>query len=275
MADKDSIDFSFTEIAHDVGTFTSSVQVQTWGIAILYVLVGFLVAGYVSKLIGRLLKHHTSAHYTLLIRRIFYYGIIILGVVFALATLQLDMKVLGVATIVTLALGFASQAAVSNIISGLFLVFEQPFVVGDIIEYKGVTGELLSIDLLSIKVRTDSNSQVRIPNEELLKNQFMNLTRFPTRRLEVKLRISVGEDMDKVRATLMEIARKNMLVLDKPVPKLIFVEFNDAAIVFNFAVWVDTENFDALKLVLPYEIQKAFNEQGFQLPITHYLQVAE
>jgi small-conductance mechanosensitive channel len=273
MADEFDLDTKIENIAHDIGNAVSYVEWQTWGAAALYVLVGFLAAGFASNFIGRVLEKHTTPHYTLIFKRVFYYGIITVSVLLALATLHLDMKVLGIATIVTLGIGFASQTAVSNVISGLFLVFEQPFVVGDQIEYKGIVGELLSIDLLSIKIRTSNNSQVRIPNEELLKNQFINLTHFPKRRLDIRLRVSMSQDMDKVREVLFDLARKNMLVLDNPAPQLLFTEFNEAAIVFDFAVWVEKEFFDKLKHSLTYDIQKAFSQHGFKLPITHYLQV--
>lgn len=268
-------DMNIETIAHDIGNAMSHVAWQTWGAATLYILFGVMLAGFASGFVGRVLTKHTSAHYTLIIRRIIYYAIIAIAIVLSLAALNLDMKVLGIATVLTLAIGFASQTAVSNIISGLFLVFEQPFLVGDLIEYKGVTGELLSIDLLSIKVRTYDNSQVRIPNEELLKNQFVNLTKFSTRRYDIKLRFSINEDIDKIRALLLNLAKKNTLVLTKPAPKILFQEFTEAAIVMNLAVWVDTENYDALKQSLPYEMQKEFRSHEFKMPITHVMQQVE
>lgn len=272
MADT-GLDLNIEKIIGDIGAALTKVEWQIWGAATVYVLLGFILAGFASGFVGRVLNKHTSLHYTLIIKRMIYYGIIAISVILALAALHLDIQVLGIATILTLAVGFASQAAVSNIISGLFLVFEQPFIVGDRIEYKGVAGELLSIDLLSVKIRTYDNSQVRIPNEELLKNQFINLTKFDKRRLEIKLYISLSEDLDKVRMVLMELARKNILALDSPIPQILFDQFTESAIVFRFAVWVETEAYDTLRNSLPCDIQKEFVVHGFKLPITHYLQV--
>ena len=163
------------EIKHfleKVSAIFVNIKWQTWGEAALYIIFGFLIASFVSSVIGKVLIKHTSAHYTLLIRRLFYYGILALSFIFALAILGVKEEVLGIATIFTLALGFASKTAVSNIISGLFLVFEKPFVLGDYLELNDIYGEVLSIDLLSIKIRTRDNTLVHIPNEILLNAQF-------------------------------------------------------------------------------------------------------
>ena len=82
------------------------------------------------------------------------------------------------AGLLTVALGFAAQTSASNLISGLFLLGERPFVVGDVIRLaSGITGEVVGIDLLSVKIRTFDNLLVRVPNETLLKSELTNLTR--------------------------------------------------------------------------------------------------
>ncbi len=274
MADgSNPVDLNIEEITQDIGHALAKIEWHTWGTAIVYVLFGFVVAGFASSMIGKVLAKHTSAHYTLIVRRLVYYSIVIISVILALTTLQLNMKVLGVATALTLAIGFASQTAVSNIISGLFLVFERPFLIGDHLEYNGVSGELLSIDLMSIKIRTFENTLVRIPNEELLKNQFINLTKFPIRRLDIIMKISLSEDLEKVRKVLFDIARKNPLVLETPPAQMLFEEFTEAAIVIKFAIWVKRESFSILKHSVPYDIQQAFKEHNFKLPAMYYMQL--
>jgi len=260
------IDVNIDEIGTEFTKVISEIGWGTWGAAALYIIFGFLIASFARSLTGRLLARYTSEHYTQIIRRVVYYTIIIISVLLALSTLQLNMKVLGIATVLTLAIGFASQTAVSNIITGIFLVFEKPFKVGDHLEINNTIGELLSIDLMSIKIRTFENSQLRIPNEVLLKTEFINLTRFPIRRLDTTLRIDLQADLDKVKKVLFDLARKNPLALESPHAQLLFEEFNESAIVFKFAVWVKRESYYTLKHSLPLEIQKAFKEQDIKLP---------
>jgi hypothetical protein len=92
---------------------------------------------------------------------------------------------LGAAGIVTVAIGFASQTSASNLISGLFLVWRRRSGIGDIVTVDGVTGEVLSVDLLSTKLRTFDNLQVRIPNETMVKARITTLNRFPLRRVDL------------------------------------------------------------------------------------------
>lgn len=261
------------ELSQDLTKILSELSWGSWGYAILYVILGVFIASFTSSIVGRVLIKYTSAHYTQIIKRFLYYTIITISVLLALSSLQLNIKVLGVATILTLAIGFASQTAVSNIITGLFLVFEKPFKVGDHLQINGVIGELLSIDLLSIKIMTFQNSLLRIPNEMLLKTEFLNLTKFPIRRLDTRLRVELNSDLDRLRKVLFDLLRKNPLALESPQAQIIFVEFSDSAIIVDLAVWVKRESYYVLKSTLPFEIQKAFLENNLKIPKAQFQMV--
>ncbi|MDZ7816437.1 MAG: mechanosensitive ion channel [Planctomycetota bacterium] len=93
---------------------------------------------------------------------------------------------LGAAGIAGIAIGFAAQTSLSNIISGFFLLSERPFAQGDLVQCGSDTGFVLSVSLLSVKMRTFDNKLIRIPNENLIKKEVYNLTKFPIRRVNVK-----------------------------------------------------------------------------------------
>ena len=97
---------------------------------------------------------------------------------------------------------------------------EQSFQVGDLIKIGDTQGLVLSIDLLSIKLRTFDNQLVRIPNEALIKDRVNNLTRFPLRRFDINLGVAYKEDVGHVNKVLSEIARKNTYCLDEPDGKI-------------------------------------------------------
>ncbi|MCB1618545.1 MAG: mechanosensitive ion channel, partial [Pseudomonadales bacterium] len=118
-------------------------------------LAGFVVARLVSGAVIRVLGKRLDRQQLPILRRILYYGILLLFLMSALRELGFDLSVLvGAAGILTVAVGFASQTSASNLISGLFLIAERPFHPGEIIDVGGITGEVLAIDLLSIKLRT-------------------------------------------------------------------------------------------------------------------------
>jgi small-conductance mechanosensitive channel len=174
---------------------------------------------------------------------------------------------LGAAGIVAVAVGFASQTSVSNIISGLFLISEKPFAIGDVIRIGTTTGIIQSIDLLSIKIRTFDNMFVRIPNERILTSEVTNITRFPIRRMDILLQVSYREDLDAVRRTLAEIAVANPWCLDEPAPVIVVNDFREAGIELLFGLWFSKSDFLDLKNSIMQDILKAFEREGIRFAV--------
>ncbi|HRH92162.1 MAG TPA: mechanosensitive ion channel family protein, partial [Agitococcus sp.] len=172
----------------------------------------------------------------------------------------------GAAGIFTVAIGFASQTSASNLISGLFLIGEGSFMVGDTIKVNGTIGEVLSIDLLSIKLRTADNIYVRIPNEQLIKSEVSNLTRFAIRRVPIMVNISYQQDISKVRQVLLTIADKNPLVLDEPKPQGVVQDRASSSINLMFNIWTRKENFLDIRDTIQESIKNAFDEHNIDIP---------
>ncbi|MCW8944894.1 MAG: mechanosensitive ion channel family protein [Sedimenticola sp.] len=233
-------------------------------------LVGFIVARLVRSVVGRLLQKHASNHHLTLWRRGAYYLVLGLFIISALRELGFNLGVLvGAAGIVSVAVGFASQTSASNLISGLFLLAEKPFQIGDVIKVGDTTGEVLTIDLLSVKLRTYDNLYVRIPNESLIKSQVTTLTRFPIRRIDLPIGIAYKEDISRVRDILNEVADKNRLCLEEPKPVFIFKGYGESSLDIQFSVWVKRENLLELRNSIYEEIKVAFDAAGVEIPFPH------
>ncbi|QKT03775.1 mechanosensitive ion channel family protein [Ectothiorhodospiraceae bacterium 2226] len=238
--------------------------------AVIIVFVGWVLARVVSRNLVRVTRRYTDAQQSMLIRRISYWVILGLALVSGLRELGFNLTVLlGAAGILTVAVGFASQTSASNLISGLFLIGERPFAVGDVIKVGNTTGEVLSVDLLSVKLRTFDNLMVRLPNETLVKSEITNLTRFPIRRLDVKVGVAYKEDVARVRKVLEGVADTNPLCLEEPRPVFIFLGFGDSALDLQFSVWAKRENFLRLRNSIHEEIKKAFDAEGIEIPFPH------
>ncbi|HLV01166.1 MAG TPA: mechanosensitive ion channel family protein [Acidobacteriota bacterium] len=210
-------------------------------------------------------KSYTAQRGMIAGKLVFYGGFAILAVSvmnelgFSLAPL------LGAAGIVGIAVGFASQTSVSNIISGLFLITEQPFVVGDTIIVGNTQGTVLSIDMLSIKLRTSDNQYVRIPNESIIRSQVINVTRFPIRRLDLHLTVAYKENMSEVRRLLIEIAARNPDALQNPPPMVIVSGFGSSSVDLLFAIWVERSEFLKVKDNIQEEIKARFEQEGIEV----------
>ncbi len=253
---------------------TSSLVENTFWISIakaLFILVaGYLIARLARNAVGRVFQSNLSAHALILFKRIVFYGVLILTLVSIMRELGFDLSVvLGAAGILTVAIGFASQTSASNLISGLFLTMERPFSIGDVIKVGETVGEVISIDLLSVKVRTYDNLFVRLPNESMIKTQVTTLTKFPIRRADIKVGIAYKEDIERVKVLLLDIAKVNPMCLEEPAPLFILLGFGSSSVDIQLSVWATRENFLALKNDMYQSIKKRFDEEGIEIPFPH------
>ncbi|MEL7832433.1 mechanosensitive ion channel family protein [Fodinibius sp. Rm-B-1B1-1] len=211
-----------------------------------------------------------APHYGMLAGKVVFYTGIILMMITVMGQLGISLApLLAGAGIVGVALGFASQTSVSNIISGLFLIAEQPFKVDDIINVGGTIGIVLSIDVLSVKLRTFDNMFVRIPNETIIKTEVINLTRFPIRRFNAKVSVAYKEDIEEVRKILLDVAEKNKHSLSEPEPQIIFEAFGTSSIDLDFRIWAPVDEWIHLKNTIQEEIKKQFDQEGIEIPFPH------
>ena len=248
----------------------SQESMLTWLRAGFVLLVGMFVARLLSAAIYKLTVARMGLHAATTLKRVVFYVILAIVVMAALKELGFSLGVLlGAAGVLTVALGFASQTSASNLISGIFLVAESPFKIGDIISVDKFTGEVLSIDLLSVKVRTFDNLFVRIPNETLIKTEITNLTRFPIRRIDMPISIAYKEDLDRAREIMTAVADDMPLCLDEPRPIVIFLGFGESSLDLQFSVWVTRENYLELRNTIPERIRKAFVEADIEIPFPH------
>ncbi len=235
--------------------------------AALILALGLVAARLLGAAVERLLHSKVEIEAARLARRAVFYGVCALFLAAALNEVGFDLTILlGAAGILSVAIGFASQTSASNIISGLFLIGERPFGVGDTIRVGSTIGEVLSIDLLSVKLRTFDNLYVRIPNETLIKSEVTSLTRFPIRRADLKFGVGYGEDLGRVRKVLLEVCDRNPLSLEQPAPILWVTAFGSSSVDLHLAVWATQESYLELKTGLQEEIHGAFREAGIEIP---------
>lgn len=238
--------------------------------ALILLAAGLVLSRLASSGVGRLTVKRLDKHQQMLLRRAVFYGLLIVFLLSALHQLGFNLSVLlGAAGIVSVAIGFASQTSASNLISGLFLVGERPFSVGDVIKVGNTAGEVLAIDLLSVKLRTFDNLFVRIPNESLIKSEVTTLTRFPIRRFDLMLGVAYKENLINVQQVLMQVADANPMCLTDPEPMMIFQGFGESSQDLQFSVWTKRENFAKLKNSLAHEIKQAFDAECIEIPFPH------
>ncbi|MCC5805281.1 MAG: mechanosensitive ion channel family protein [Opitutales bacterium] len=235
---------------------------------LLFVVLPLLWMG--ARYAGRFMEKRYTAHLGQMVRKAITYGGSVLIFIMVLTDLGFKLTpLLGAAGIMGIAIGFAAQTTLSNFISGLFLITEKPFAIGDVITVGDTTGIVLSIDLMSVKVRLFDNRFVRIPSSLLIQREFINNTRFPIRRLDINVSVAYKEDVAVVRDVLKDVADRNPHCLDEPAPLIIFMKYGDSGLEFLFAVWALRTDFLALRNSIMQEVKDAFDQKGIEIPFPH------
>ncbi len=236
----------------------------------LILVIGLPVSALVARIVFRVSSVKFSPQLGLMLARITRWFLIALVLATTLSQFGVNLgAALGAAGIVGIAVGFAAQTSLSNVISGFFLLGEKPFVVGDLIEVDGVTGTVDRIGMISASVRTPDNRSVRIPNETLVKSTVSNITGNPIRRYDLEVGVSYNEDIDQVMRVLRETADANKHCLDEPSPLVLFVGFGDSSINFLLGVWMAREDYLLVRNSIAAEVQRAFNREGIEIPFPH------
>ena len=242
-------------------------------VAIILAFIGFVIARLVSNAFIRTIVNRFNAHQRLLWRRGIFYFIFLLFIMTSLREAGFKLSVfLGAAGILTVALGFASQTSATNLISGLFLIGEGSFEVGDTIQItlirgQTIEGQVISIDLLSVKLLTLDNVYIRLPNEQLIRTPVMNLSKYPIRRIPITLAINFHEDIIKVRQVLLDVAAKYPLVMDDPKATVTVTAFRESSIELLFAVWCRQENALKVRDEMQERVRNGFLENQIEIPV--------
>ncbi len=235
--------------------------------AVLIMVVGFFISRLISAGAAKVLKKRLRAHQIMLIRRILFYFIFVLF--FATAIQQLGFNIstlLGATGILTVAIGIASQTSMSNVVSGIFIIGEKPFEIGDTLKINDIQGDVISIDFLSVKIRMSNNTMVRIPNETLIKNPIVNLSYFPIRRVDLLLSIAYKENIGDIEEMLLAVAHENPLCLDEPGPSVTVADLGDLTVNIKLCAWGKTANYEKLKSALLAEIKTVFAKNNVETP---------
>lgn len=255
------------ELYKEFSSWLTPERLRIWWRVAIVLVVGVIVARVAGMGLGRVVTRRFGPSQGILARRVVWYGLLFVVLATCLRQLGFDLGVLlGAAGILTVAIGFASQTSASNLISGLFLLAERPFTVGDVVMIGQTLGEVIAIDLLSVKLRTFDNLLVRIPNETLLKSEIRNWSGFPLRRVDIPVGVSYDSDLEAVRDVLFEVADNHPLCLDEPRPLFQVLGFADSSINLQFSVWAVREEFLTVKTAMYFQIHQAFAEKGITIP---------
>lgn len=175
-----------------------------------------------------------------------------------------------VAGALSLGIGFGLQNVVSNFVSGLILLAERPFKVGDWIVAGQVSGTVKKISVRATEIETFQRQSVILPNSDLINSAVGNWThRNKTGRVDIRVGIAYGDDVRRAHEVLLDIARSHPLVLKNPEPFVLFSNFGSAALEFEIRVFLaDVTNGNTVQNDIRFGILEAFAREGIEIPST-------
>ena len=261
------MDIQWRTFFNPIAQWFSGDRIERLIFAGVLLLVGLFLSRLIASAVLRIASHRLHRQSAMLLEKFLRHGLGLVVVLLATSELGIDFKVLlGAAGILTVAIGFAAQTSASNLISGIFLILERPFVVGDSIRVDDTSGEVLSIDFLATRLRTFDNLLVRIPNETLMKSRITNFTRLPIRRVDLTLRIPYSQNLPSIKKHLNDIAERHPLCLIEPSPLFVFQGFEEGYMLLQFSVWGTTSNYLALRNGITEEILLTFQKENIEMP---------
>jgi small-conductance mechanosensitive channel/CRP-like cAMP-binding protein len=198
------------------------------------------------------------------------YVVIVIGLFVSFQILGINLGSLAfLAGAFGLGLGFGLQNIISNFVSGLIILIEQPILVGDRIDVGGVEGDVVEINARATKIVTNDNITIIVPNSEFISSRVINWSHGdPKVRFRIPVGVSYGSDPRLIEQTLLEVADEADDVLKHPPPVVRFMSYGDNALNFELRVWTDTLVHQKNKLIsdINFRIFERFHKYGIEIP---------
>lgn len=194
--------------------------------------------------------------------------IFVVAGVMALGQLGINTaSVLASLGVVGLTVGFAAKDALSNVIAGIFIFWDRPFVLGDLVEIDGAYGRVEHITLRSTRVVTVDGKMLAIPNTTIVNSTVTSYTNFPHLRLDIGVTVGVNEDLGKARRVALDLVRNESIYLEEPAPRVVVKALNDYNVELELQAWIkDEKSHVQQRFVLREALFEAFRREGVDMP---------
>lgn len=204
--------------------------------------------------------------------KILYIAVLSIASLTTLGILGIDMTALAVFSgSIGIGIGFGLQKVAANYITGIILLFEKSFEIGDLIELNDKTiGFVNQIGGRYILIKTFDGKVMMIPNEEFINYKIINWTHKNSHlRLEIEIEISPQENIEKIKQIILDVAYKSVHCLNKPVPFCVLKDISDGKIIFALLFWADNIKLGFLipKSEIKLEIWIALQKNNIQMPV--------
>ncbi len=226
-----------------------------------------IAAKAITIYLRRLLREKVAKEHLEIVAKVIYYAIIVIAVLSVLPTIGVKLSGLLVAGgIAGLAVGFASQSIIGNLISGLFLILERPVKIGNSVNIEGTGGIVEDVRIMSTTIRTFDGLYVRVPNQKVFTASITNFVANVARRFEYVVGIRYSDDADKAVEIIKSVIEEHPLALKNPAPQVFVDNLGDSAVNIIVRIWGPATEWFGIKTELLLKIKKAIEKEGIEIP---------
>ncbi len=254
-----------------------TVQMMTdltalYGLKIVVALVIFLVGKWLARSVSRLVdntlgKRQVDPALRYFLSSLVFYGLFVFVIIAALSQVGIQTaSLIAVVGAAGLAVGLALQGSLANFAAGFLILLFRPFKAGDYIEAAGTAGTVEKILIFTTELKTPDNKQVIIPNAAITAGNIVNYSARDTRRVDLVIGVSYGDDLDKVKSVLREVVEADERVLKEPAVTIAVSQLGDSSVDLIVRPWVNTADYWPVYWELTEAIKKRLDREGITIP---------
>lgn len=225
----------------NLDTILSNPAVKDVVVTVIIIIAAFLIIKWTSGFINRTgTKFELDATLIQVINEILKYTVYALAITIILNELGVNITAIALSLgIVGIAVGFAARDTISNFISGLFVLGDKTFKVGDIIEISDTKGKVFNMGFRVTKLITPDNNIITIPNSNFSKNVHINHTPMEEKRVDLNVIIPYSVKVEDIEESFLELVSEFKWALDVPKANVLINELADTGVKATLSVWVD------------------------------------
>lgn len=245
------------------------ISIDSLIIGALVMVAGVVLAKVSSILFRKYFGPHFEEGNSKAIGKGIYYGIIVITLLAVTTSQGIDLSGLMVAGgIFGIVIGFATQSVVSNLVSGIFLMFDKPAKPGNVIELptSNIFGVLIDIAVFSTRLRLFDGTIMRIPNDKIFTTNIRNLSKTPVRRVDFAVGIAYKENIDKAITEIKKALSDLPYVLIEPEPMVWTEQLGDSSVNLRVFAWYPGDAFGEVVPILPKIVKECLDNAGIEIP---------
>jgi small conductance mechanosensitive channel len=200
--------------------------------------------------------------------------VLIVGLIAVLQRLGVQTtSIIAVLGAASLAVGLALQGTLSNVAAGVMLLVLRPYRVGDLIDVSGRVGKVQRLDLFMTQMSDANNVKIMVPNAKVFGDVIANLSGQHTRRMELKIGVGYGDNLNVARQALIAAAAAHDKVLPDPVPWAGVTNLLDSSVEITLQAWTKSEDYWETKAEVLQAAKEALDAADIEIPFPHQVAV--